>query len=326
MNRIRNYTFIVLASCLLTALGSCKSATTKAATEEVQTDSVDSTSTAEKTLATDSIQFTKASKDSTITSHIVIDYPSGDNDLDIAVRKYIAQELSDLHLPGISDEPTTQKNPKFKGSLDNQEGGKQGDKEGNKQGDKEGTLEKGKELVDFFGNSNYQYLENELKEIKQYSGDAEIHMCYEANIRKTGETAHYLIYNSNTYAFLGGAHGSASDYSVNIDKTTGKVLKETVDTTQVKALQPILRKGVLRYFKAQGEKDVTEKNLSDYLFIEKGIIPLPKYAPYLAKDGVHFIYQQYEIGPYAMGMVSFVVPYSDIKAFLTAEALRLTEE
>jgi len=178
-------------------------------------------------------------------------------------------------------------------------------------------------LVDFFGNSNYLFLEKELKDIKQYSADAEIYMSYEANVRKTGETAHYLTYNSNTYTFEGGAHGSATDYSVNIDKATGKVLKETVDTTQVKALQPILRKGVLRYFKAQGDKDITEKNLGDYLFIEKGIIPLPKYAPYLAKDGVHFIYQQYEIGPYAMGMVSFVVPYSDIKAFLTADALRL---
>ena len=310
MKKISYYTFLLLASCLQIALGSCKSATTKAAAEELQTDSVDSTSTTEKLFATDSIQFAKASKDSTITSHIVIDYPSGDDDLDIAVRKYIAQELSDLHLPGISDEPTTQKNPKFKGSLD-------------KQGDKEGTLEKGKELVDFFGNSNYLFLEKELKDIKQYSADAEIYMSYEANVRKTGETAHYLTYNSNTYTFEGGAHGSATDYSVNIDKATGKVLKETVDTTQVKALQPILRKGVLRYFKAQGDKDITEKNLGDYLFIEKGIIPLPKYAPYLAKDGVHFIYQQYEIGPYAMGMVSFVVPYSDIKAFLTADALRL---
>ena len=310
MKKISYYTFLLLASCLQIALGSCKSATTKAAAEELQTDSVDSTSTTEKLFATDSIQFAKASKDSTITSHIVIDYPSGDDDLDIAVRKYIAQELSDLHLPGISDEPTTQKTPKFKGSLD-------------KQGDKEGIIEKGKELVDFFGNSNYQFLEKELKDIKQYSADAEIYMSYEANVRKTGETAHYLTYNSNTYTFEGGAHGSATDYSVNIDKATGKVLKETVDTTQVKALQPILRKGALRYFNAQGDKDITEKNLGDYLFIEKGIIPLPKYAPYLAKDGVHFIYQQYEIGPYAMGMVSFVVPYSDIKAFLTADALRL---
>ena len=310
MKKIGKYTFLLLASSMLMALGSCKSATTKAAAEEVQTDSVDSTSTAENTLATDSIQFTKASKDSAITSHIVIDYPSGDDALAIAVRKYIAQELSILHLPGISDEPTTQKNPTFKGSLD-------------KQGDKEETLAKGKELVDFFGNSNYQHLQSEMKDIKQYSADAEINMSYEANVRKTGETDRYLIYNSTTYTFEGGAHGSATDYSVNIDKATGKVLKETVDTTQVKDLQPILRKGVLRYFKEQGDKEITEKNLGDYLFIEKGIIPLPKHAPYLAKDGVHFIYQQYEIGPYAMGMVSFVVPYSDIKAFLTADALRL---
>ena len=45
MKKISYYTFLLLASCLQIALGSCKSATTKAAAEELQTDSVDSTST-----------------------------------------------------------------------------------------------------------------------------------------------------------------------------------------------------------------------------------------------------------------------------------------
>ena len=116
-----------------------------------------------------------------------------------------------------------------------------------------------------------------------------------------------------------------------------------VDTTRVKDLQPILRKGVLSYLNQQSgdenqtaneektgnegqnenEEQITDAQLNDYLFIENGIIPLPSSSPYLAKDGVHFIYQQYEIGPYAMGLVSFTVPLDKIKPYLTAEALKL---
>ena len=48
----------------------------------------------------------------------------------------------------------------------------------------------------------------------------------------------------------------------------------------------------------------------DGLFIENGIIPLPAAAPYLSPDGVVFVYGQYEIGAYAIGMPTFTVPYS----------------
>ena len=73
----------------------------------------------------------------------------------------------------------------------------------------------------------------------------------------------------------------------------------------------------------ENEEQITDAQLNDYLFIENGIIPLPSSSPYLAKYGVHFIYQQYEIGPYAMGLVSFTVPLDKIKPYLTAEALKL---
>ena len=104
-----------------------------------------------------------------------------------------------------------------------------------------------------------------------------------------------------------------------------------VDTARVKDLQPILRKGVLSYLNQQSgnesqtenEEQITDAQLNDYLFIENGIIPLPSSSPYLAKDGVHFIYQQYEIGPYVMGLVSFTVPLEKIKPYLTGEALKL---
>ena len=103
-----------------------------------------------------------------------------------------------------------------------------------------------------------------------------------------------------------------------------------VDSTALKALQPILREGVKSYFvdvaKNDGESvsDTDIKDFMDGLFIENGIIPLPAAAPYLSPDGVVFVYGQYEIGAYAIGMPTFTVPYDKIEKYLTPEARRLT--
>ena len=102
------------------------------------------------------------------------------------------------------------------------------------------------------------------------------------------------------------------------------MLTESVDTTKTKELQPILRKGVIDYFKDCGE-DVSDDKLNDMLFINDNTIPLPACTPALTNQGLKFIYQQYEIGPYALGMVNFTVPYDKIKKFMTGEAAKLIE-
>jgi hypothetical protein len=52
-------------------------------------------------------------------------------------------------------------------------------------------------------------------------------------------------------------------------------------------------------------------------------IPLPSNPPYFTKDGLCFTYQQYEIACYAVGLVSFTVPYAKIRPLLTEEAATL---
>ena len=99
-------------------------------------------------------------------------------------------------------------------------------------------------------------------------------------------------------------------------------MRQVVDTTKTRELQPLLRAGVLRYFK-DCEQEVKESELTSMLFIKDGIIPLPARTPTLVDDGVRFDYQQYEIGPYAMGIVSFTIPYADIKPWLTEQAKQL---
>ena len=52
-------------------------------------------------------------------------------------------------------------------------------------------------------------------------------------------------------------------------------------------------------------------------------LPLPGNAPYLTETGVVFLYTQYEIAPYSSGIITFEIPFKDIRPFLTPDAQKL---
>lgn len=294
MKRFRYMRFtLVAAGMALMALAGCKSGTAKSGTAAAEQDSVQQTAA----FATDSIAFCEQ-KDSTLKCSVVVDYPSGDDSLSVGVRRYVAGELARLFLPTMQeeDEPAAV----FKGAK-----------------------EDGKALVDFYGKLNFGYLKSQYAELKDLGIAG---LSYDLSIRKTGETDRYLTYETSCYVFLGGAHGSAVCYPVNIVRSTGRVLAATVDTLKQKALQPILRRGVKEYISKAENRKIKDRDLQNMLFVEHGIIPLPATVPVLTPEGLRFVYQQYEIGPYALGMVEFTVPYADVKSCLTKEAAELALE
>lgn len=294
MKRFRYMRFtLVAAGMALMALAGCKSGPAKSGTAAAEQDSVQQTAA----FATDSIAFCEQ-KDSTLKCSVVVDYSSGDDSLSVGVRRYVAGELARLFLPTMQeeDEPAAV----FKGAK-----------------------EDGKALVDFYGKLNFGYLKAQHAELKDFGIAG---LSYDLSIRKTGETDRYLTYETSCYVFLGGAHGSAVCYPVNIVRSTGKVLAATVDTLKQKALQPILRRGVKEYISKAENRKIKDRDLQNMLFVEHGIIPLPATVPVLTPEGLRFVYQQYEIGPYALGMVEFTVPYADVKSCLTKEAAELALE
>lgn len=244
---------------------------------------------------------------------ISVDYPTEPNELSKNIRTILNEELANLYLGNINGDQI-EKQESYKGDLAN------------------GNL-----VIEKYCKDNFAYLKSQMKDLKDADPRANANMSYDIRLNKEAETDSYVTYHCLSYAYLAGAHGSTFERSFNIVKATGKKLSQVVDTARVKDLQPILRKGVLSYLnqqsgneslteneeKTENEEQITNAQLNDYLFIENGIIPLPSSSPYLAKDGVHFIYQQYEIGPYAMGLVSFTVPLDKIKPYLTAEAQKL---
>lgn len=238
---------------------------------------------------------------------ISVDYPTEPNELSKNIRAILNEELANLYLGSMNGDEI-EKQESYKGDLAN------------------GNL-----VIEKYCKDNFAYLKSQMKDLKEADPRANANMSYDIRLNKEAETDSYVTYHCLSYAYLAGAHGSTFERSFNIVKATGKKLSQVVDTARVKDLQPILRKGVLSYLNQQSgnesqtenEEQITDAQLNDYLFIENGIIPLPSSSPYLAKDGVHFIYQQYEIGPYVMGLVSFTVPLEKIKPYLTGEALKL---
>ena len=277
---------VLMSSVLLLTKG-CKSDGTSAAS-----DATLPTVTVERNVGTDS----------TLQCKFAVDYPTGDDSLSLAVCDFVRGELANNYLPLLYDLDSKDKYPLY-----------------------DGVADKSEAVVDYYADGTLSYLKQTVKEMLDAGMDRQPAVSYELSIAKIADTQRYVNYEVKSYSYLGGAHGSATDYVVNIAKPSGKVLTQTVDTLQLKALQPILRKGVTAYLNKGGMEKVSEKDLNDHLFVDNGVIPMPAHAPYLAADGVHFIYQQYEIGPYAIGMVSFTVPYAEIKQYLTKEALQLVE-
>lgn len=296
-----------LAVLSMTITG-CKTSPKNAGNDSISADSDSvATETEADTVTVDSIVFS-AKKDSTISCYIRVEYPKGNDSLSNGIKKFIAQQLGELYMPVNNiEESQRYKYPLYKGNVLN-----------------------GRKVVDYYGKGTMKFFIADQKQtMKDMEWEDDNRPCYSEKIRisKEYETSKYVLYSASDESYQGGAHGSYGYYYTNISKKTHKVLGQTVDTTLVrtKAMQSLLRKGILRYMKECGE-DIKASELNNALILpDDGLIPLPVHTPWLEKRGVCFTYQQYEIAPYAAGVIDFIIPYKDIKKYLCKEAQALIE-
>lgn len=249
---------------------------------------------------TEQLSFIAPTDSNQIVSRVTIDWPTNDDALSEGVRQHINDRLSQFVPPLVSDGQSAQRYT--------------------------GNLHDANAMMAFYANISADYLQNEIDEMLAMELPVYGPLAYEVKILKTDEAAHYITYTANVYSYLGGAHPSCIGSTTNISKLTNSALTLTVDTARTAELQPILRQGVLHYLYECGDSTATLQSIDDYLLLDGAPIPVPAFAPYLASDGIHFVYQQYEIAPYAMGMPAFVVDYETIKPYLTPEALQMVAD
>lgn len=286
----KNYFIALISLSAALGLGSC-SHQGKPSVNGADSIKVDTPEAQTDSMATDSMKY--AHEDSMVTVKLYVDYPKSNDATTMNIIKFINETLN---IPYFMDDSS-----KPKGYA--------------------GSLTDGQTMIDFYGKRNTQVLLDAYKETSSY-GDTPSYY-YDVKIMKANETPKYITYSVQTYTYLGGAHGSSSWHGVNFNKATGKRLETTIDTTKVKEMQSLLKQGIVEYFHNAGEKNVNKKNLNGWLLIDNDIIPLPGQQPHLTPEGLRFIYGQYEIAPYAVGIIEFTVPYKDVQKYMTREALTL---
>lgn len=104
----------------------------------------------------------------------------------------------------------------------------------------------------------------------------------------------YLSFYAKEYSYTGGAHGNTGICVRTINRATGRIAKvaDFVPDEKRAALKTALYNGAV---KALGGEEHLQ---ADVEVVENF---------YLAKDGLHFIYNEYEIACYAAGAVEVVV-------------------
>lgn len=183
-----------------------------------------------------------------------------------------------------------------------------------------GSLTDANKLAKFYSEAYY----DNLKSLCDYNDSRTLQLEHNVGILKKYENKQVITYLVDSYGFFGGAHGAASSHAFMLDKATGKQLGYIIDTTQVEGMQELLKQGLTRYLTQEG--DTLESDVVEILSLEdNNIIPLPDASPYFTAKGITFVYGQYEIGPYVIGMPEFTISYKDIYYYLTDEAKKLVD-
>ena len=128
---------------------------------------------------------------------------------------------------------------------------------------------------------------------------------YAADIKTRTEDGRegVVTYFIDMYNFEGGAHGLTQLLTLNFDKATGKTL--TLDDVMVPGYKVKLNELLQKALMDKADcKDINELHDKGYLFSME-MYPSSNFI--LGKDGITFIYNPYEIAPYALGRIELTI-------------------
>lgn len=128
-----------------------------------------------------------------------------------------------------------------------------------------------------------------------------------AHIEQGGDSVRTYVMRS-TYN-LGGAHPSTIISTFSYNPFNGKILnlKDIVGQYDEKKLTQLIVNGVMKQFGAKTMDELKDKAIFDWTepYVPGDVI--------LGKDSAKFVYNQYDIAPYAVGIITVPVAYKDIK-------------
>ena len=146
--------------------------------------------------------------------------------------------------------------------------------------------------------SKYKTIWNDVKE----SLEKEPELGFSSNtwMMFVGQKEKLATFAIRYYSYTGGAHGLGGSEYLTIDMTTHKVLtlSDIIEQKKLPEVKELLWRFYTDYGRIKDEEAFTKKTDFD---VSKNF--------YLAHDGIHFIYHEYEIASYAAGEQDLVIPW-----------------
>ncbi|MBO5960426.1 MAG: DUF3298 domain-containing protein [Paludibacteraceae bacterium] len=156
-------------------------------------------------------------------------------------------------------------------------------------------------------------LYEEMSEYEEYGMNLNNEHFLEVDVQT--DEGRVLSFSVERYLYLGGAHGINNRLFLNFDKQTGCVLTEN-DLFIEGAEEDLTHLLLLNLVRQNDDLSlISDVEASDY---EKESIR-PNGNFYFAPEGVVYIFNPYEIGPYSLGETNICIPVEEVRPYLKAE-------
>ena len=175
-------------------------------------------------------------------------------------------------------------------------------------------------VMAFYHSQTIKDWQPDYQQLKEVS-DADPKFYWNAAISKVADTPRFLTVAYTCESYQGGAHGLSLHFGITLRKSDCRRMGwEILRNSNGEKVQELMRQGLKEYFNVK-----TDDELKNLLFNENYIytMPLPQCPPLFTADGIQFVYNPYEIAPYAAGRPTFVIPYEKLSDNLTVTAQRL---
>ena len=167
-----------------------------------------------------------------------------------------------------------------------------------------------------------EYKQNNLplkEEWQKDNGDNEFApICCEEQVLTgsvMGEVSGILSYCVERYVYTGGAHGSNFRQFVNYSLKTGELVEEEQLFTE--GYQEPLTQLLLQYMVEQNDEIALIQDLHEAGYNVDDIHPNDNF--YLAEEGITYVFNPYDIAPYALGETEILIPWSALQGILKPE-------
>ena len=120
-----------------------------------------------------------------------------------------------------------------------------------------------------------------------------------------------ISFTINSYMFTGGAHGNSGTTAVNYNAKTG----DQISFADLSDDPAAFHEDTLAYNQKLAETESYRERMFSSDSISDGTLESVLYADdvwYLSPSGLVFMSNPYALGPYAAGLIEFIIPYSDL--------------